>query len=173
FFAKGYGWADVDKRIPVNPETTMFRIGSVSKLFTWTSVMQLVEQGKLDLNTDINRYLDFQIPATYPEPITLAHVMTHTPGFEEDSRDLCTTDSAHITPMGKWLPTHMPKRVRPPGTFSSYSNWATATAGYIVERASGKSWDEYIEANILGPLGMEHTTGRQPLPAKFAADMTP
>jgi len=172
YFSKGYGWADVDKRIPVDPETTMFRIGSVTKLFTWTSVMQLVEQGKLDLNTDINTYLDFKIPATYAEPITLTHVLTHTLGLEEDGRDLFTKDPNHITPMGTWLPAHMPKRVRAPGIQSSYSNWGAATAGYIVERTSGKSWDEYLEANIFTPLGMAHTTGRQPLPTQYDADMT-
>ena len=129
FFAKGYGSADVRQQRPVVADSTMFRVGSISKLFTWTAVMQLVEQGKLDLNTDINKYLDFKIPATFPQPITLTHVMTHTPGFEEEPRDLFTEDSTHIQPMGKWLPAHMPKRVRPPGTFASYSNWATATAG--------------------------------------------
>jgi len=172
FFAKGYGYADFDARKPVDPERTMFRIGSVSKLFTWTAVMQLVEQGKLDLDKDINEYLDFEIPATFPEPITLTHVLTHTPGFEEDGRDLFTEDSTKVKPMSEWLPAHMPKRVRPPGVFSSYSNWATAVAGLIVERVSGMSWDDYIEKNILEPLGMRLTTGRQPLPEKFAADMS-
>ena len=171
--AKGYGYADVDKRKPVDPDKTMFRIGSISKLFTWTSVMQLNEQGKLDLNKDINEYLDFKIPATYPQPITLKDVLTHTPGLEEDGRDLFTEDPAHISPMGTWLPAHMPARVRPPGTFSSYSNWATATAGYIVERVGGeKTWDEYLEKHIIDPLGMTHTTVRQPLPEKFANDMS-
>lgn len=172
FFAKGYGYADVDQRKPVDPVGTMFRIGSVSKLFTWTAVMQLAEQGKLDLNADVNTYLDFKIPATYPEPITLTHILSHTPGLEEDGRDLFTEDSSHMVPMGRWLATHMPGRVRPPGTFSSYSNWATAVAGYIVGRVSGMSWDEYIEQHILGPLGMTQTTGRQPLPARFQADMS-
>ena len=173
FFAKGYGYADVAKRKPVDPATTLFRIGSITKLFTWTSVMQLAEQGKLDLSKDINEYLDFKIPATYPQPITLKDVLTHTPGFEEDPRDLFTEDPAHITPMGQWLPAHIPGRVRPPGTFSSYSNWATGAAGYIVERVGGeKSWDDYIEKHIIEPLGMTHTTGRQPLPAQFADDMS-
>jgi len=172
YFSKGYGWQDVDKRIPVDPEKTLFRIGSVTKLFTWNAVMQLVEQGKLDLNTDINTYLDFKIPDTYPEPITLTHLLTHTPGFEEDSRDLFTTDPKRMTPMGTWLPAHMPKRVRPPGIHSSYSNWGAATAGYIVERTSGKSYDEYLEANIFTPLAMNHTTARQPLPEQYDADMT-
>ena len=169
FFAKGYGASDVRQQRSVVADSTMFRIGSISKLFTWTAVMQLVEQGKLDLNTDINRYLDFKIPETFAQPITLTHVMTHTPGFEEDPRDLFTEDSSHITPMGKWLPAHMPKRVRAPGTYSSYSNWATATAGYIVERVSGMPFDDYVEKNILEPLGMTQTSTRQPLPAQFDA----
>ena len=173
FFAKGYGSADVRKGRPVAADSTMFRVGSITKLFTWTAVMQLVEQGKLDLNTDINKYLDFKIPATFPnQPITLTHVMTHTPGLEEDPRDLFTEDSNHITPMGKWLPAHMPKRVRPPGTYSSYSNWATATAGYIVERVSGIPYDTYVEKNILEPLGMTQTSTRQPLPARYTNDMS-
>jgi CubicO group peptidase (beta-lactamase class C family) len=172
FFTKGYGSADVRQQHPVTADSTMFRIGSISKLFTWTAIMQLVEQGKLDLDADINKYLDFKIPATFPQPITLTHVMTHTPGFEEEPRDLFTEDSTHITPMGKWLPAHMPKRVRPPGTYSSYSNWATATAGYIVERVSGMPFDQYIETNILEPLGMTSTTSRQPLPARFASRMS-
>lgn len=172
FFAKGYGASDVRQQRGVVADSTMFRIGSISKLFTWTAVMQLVEQGKLDLNKDINTYLDFKIPATYPQPITLTHVMTHTPGLEEDPRDLFTEDSSHITPMGKWLPAHMPKRVRPPGTYASYSNWATATAGYIVERVSGMPFDTYVEKNILEPLGMTSTTTRQPLPAKFDRQMS-
>ncbi len=172
-FAKGYGYADVAKRKPVDPEKTLFRIGSITKLFTWTSVMQLHEQGKLDLTKDINTYIDFKIPATFDKPITLNDVMTHTPGFEEDGRDLFTEDPAHITPMSKWLPAHMPARVRPPGTFSSYSNWATATAGYMVERLGGeKSYDDYIEKHITQPLGMTHTTTRQPLPPQFKDDMS-
>ena len=172
FFAKGYGSSDVRQQRGVSGDSTLFRIGSISKLFTWTAVMQLVEQGKLDLNADINQYLDFKIPATYPQPITLTHVMTHTPGLEEDPRDLFTEDSSRITPMGKWLPAHMPKRVRPPGTFAAYSNWATATAGYIVERVSGMSYHDYVDKNILEPLGMTMTSSRQPLPARYETSMS-
>ena len=172
FFAKGYGYSDVDRRASVDAERTLFRIGSTSKLFTWTAVMQLVEQGKLDLDTDVNRYLDFRIPETYPQPITLRHILTHTPGFEEDGRDLISDDSTKIVPLGRWLATHIPGRVRPPGTFSSYSNYATALAGYVVERVSGVPFDDYIDQRILAPLGMTQTTTRQPLPAKLSADMS-
>lgn len=172
-FAKGYGYADVAKRLPVDPERTLFRIGSVSKLFTWTGVMQLHEQGKLDLAQDVNAYIDFKIPATYPQPITLLDILTHTPGLEEDPRDLFTEDSAHIAPMSRWLPAHMPARVRPPATFASYSNWATGVAGYILERQGGeKTWDDYIEKRIFEPLGMTHSSSRQPLPAALRQDMS-
>lgn len=172
FYAKGYGYADVARRAPVDGERSLFRIGSTSKLFTWTAVMQLIEQGKLDLDADVNRYIDFKIPATYPQPITLRHIMTHTPGFEEDGRDLITEDSSRMIPTARWLATHMPARVRPPGTYSSYSNYATALAGYIVQRVSGMPWDDYIEQKILVPLGMTQTTTRQPLAARFRSDMS-
>lgn len=171
-FARGYGYANVDKREPVDAQRTLFRIGSISKTFTWTAVMQLVEQGKLDLNADVNTYIDFKIPATYPEPITLRHILTHTPGFEEDGRDLFTEDPAHIAQMKDWLPAHMPARVRAPGTYSSYSNWATALAGYIVERVSGLSFDEYMERHLFQPLGMVNASSRQPLPAALLPQMS-
>ena len=172
FFAKGYGYSDVGRRAPVDPSRTLFRIGSTSKLFTWTSVMQLAEQGKLDLDADVNRYLDFKIPATYPQPITLRHIMTHTAGFEEDGRDLITDDPAKVIPLGRFLATHMPARVRPPGRYSSYSNYATALAGYVVQRVSGQPWDDYVEQHVLAPLGMTQTSTRQPLPAALRADMS-
>jgi CubicO group peptidase (beta-lactamase class C family) len=172
FFAKGYGYADVARRKPVDAERSLFRIGSTSKLFTWTAIMQLVEQRKLDLDADVNKYLDFKIPATFPQPITMRHIMTHTPGFEEDSRDLISDDSTTLIPLGRWLAAHIPGRVRPPGTFASYSNYATALAGYVVQRVSGVPWDDYIEQHVLAPLGMTQTTTRQPLPRALRADMS-
>src|SRR5438045_3212809 len=109
FYANGYGYSDVAHRTPVSADRSLFRIGSTSKLFTWTAVMQLVEQGKLDLDTDVNKYIDFKIPSTYQQPITLRHIMTHTPGFEEDGRDLITDDSTRLIPLGRWLATDMAK----------------------------------------------------------------
>lgn len=170
--SKGYGFADVGERRPVDADRTMFRIGSVTKLFTWTAVMQLVEAGRIDLDADVNTYLDFEIPDTYDEPITMRHILSHTPGFEEDSRDLFAKDSTGIVPMGTWLADNIPARVRPPGQYSSYSNYATALAGYVVERVSGTPYDAYIEQHILQPLGMDQTTSRQPLPAGLVDDMS-
>jgi CubicO group peptidase (beta-lactamase class C family) len=172
FFAKGYGYADVQNRVPVDPDTTLFNTGSVGKPFTWTAVMQLVEQGKLKLNADVNTYLDFNIPATYPEPITLIHLMTHTPGFEERLYGISASSPEKIVPLGQWLARNIPARVRRPGEFASYSNYGASLAGYIVQRVSGMSYDEYIETNILQPLGMAHTTSRQPLPPELAAYMS-
>ena len=164
FFAKGYGYADVEKRTPVSPENTLFRPGSISKLFTWTAVMQQVEQGKLDLDRDVNDYLDFKIPATYPKPITLRNCMTHTPGFEETIQELFVRDAKDLRPIDYYLKHHLPQRIFPPGTTPAYSNYATAMAGYIVQRVSGQRFDDYIEDHILKPLGMTHSTFRQPLP---------
>ena len=172
FFAKGYGYADVKNRVPVDPDTTLFDTGSVGKLFTWTAVMQLVEQGKLDLNADVNTYLDFKIPATYPEPITLIHLMTHTPGFEDRLYGIYASSPEKIVPLGEWLARNIPARVRPPGEFTSYSNYGVSLAGYIVQRVSGMSYDEYIETNILQPLGMANSTTRQPVPPELDANMS-
>lgn len=172
FFAKGYGYADVEKRVPVDAGKTLFRIGSISKLFTWTAILQLVEEEKVSLDADVNTYLDFKIPATFPAPIALRHMMTHTPGFEDDARDLWARDVSGIVPLGAWLASHVPARVRPPGELASYSNYAAALAGYVVERASGTPWGERIEQRVLAPLGMEHASVRQPLPESLRADMS-
>ena len=163
-FAKGYGFSNVEKRIPVSPDNTLFRPGSISKLFTWTSVMQLVEQGKLDLNKDVNEYLDFKIPEAYGKPITLANIMTHTSGFEETARDLFVAKDSQMISLGDYLKTHLPKRIFPPGVVPAYSNYATSLAGYIVQRVSGKPFAEYVQENIFAPLGMTKTTFLEPLP---------
>ena len=164
FFAKGYGDADLENGIPVDPERTNFRIGSVTKLFTWTAVMQLAEQGKLDLDADINTYLDFRIPDTYPQPITLKHLMTHTAGFEDRYFEQLTLDADEQVPTREWLISHMPARVRPPGDIAAYSNYGTSLAGYIVAQVSGHPYDQYIQEHILNPLGMVHTTAQWPMP---------
>jgi CubicO group peptidase (beta-lactamase class C family) len=168
---KGYGLADRDKNIPVDPHKTLFRPGSVSKLFTWVAVMQLVEQGKLDLDADLNRYLDFTIPGRNGKALTLRHVMTHTTGFEETARDLLTYD-APGPDLGKVLKGYIPPYLYDPGTTPGYSNYATALAGYIVQRASGKSFDDYMDQHVFGPLGMKQSTFRQPLPDALKGQMS-
>jgi CubicO group peptidase (beta-lactamase class C family) len=180
FFQKGYGFADTEKSVPVDPAQTLFRPGSVSKLFTWTSVMQLVEQGKLDLDADVNTYLkDFQVAATWPQPVKLRNIMTHTAGFEDGAVGyLFASKVEDLLPLGKWVAAHEPTRVRPPttdfsdGTGASYSNWATALAGHIVETVSGQSFDDYVAQHIFQPLGMEHSTFSEPLPESLAPHMS-
>lgn len=163
-FAKGYGYADVEKKKPVSAQDTLFRPGSVSKLFTWTAVMQLFEQGKLDLDRDINEYLDYKIPDAFGKPITLKNILTHTPGFEEQIKDLFSTDTSTKPNLGQYLKAHIPARIYPPGTVPAYSNYATAVAGYIVERVSGRPFEDYVNENIFKPLKMERSTFAQPLP---------
>jgi CubicO group peptidase (beta-lactamase class C family) len=176
FFAKGYGHADRAAGKKVDPDRTLFRIGSVSKLFTWTAVMQQVEQGKLDLNADVNTYLagsPVHVPDLYPQqPITMMHLMTHTAGFEDYVIGLFARTPAAMRPLGDVLADQLPARVRPPGQLSSYSNHGTALAGYIVERLSGVPFEQYVEKQILAPLQMAHTTARQPVPEVLAPDMS-
>jgi CubicO group peptidase (beta-lactamase class C family) len=169
FFAKGCGDADLKKGIPVDPERTNFRTGSIAKLFTWTAVMQLAEQGKLDLNADVNDYLDFRIPATYPQPITLKHLMTHTAGFESLYYERLAKDPNDLEPPREWLISHMPARVSPPSDVAAYSDYGAALAGYIVARVSGEPYDRYVQEHILDPLGMAHTTARPSMPPDINA----
>ncbi|MFQ3594795.1 MAG: serine hydrolase domain-containing protein [Sphingomonadaceae bacterium] len=170
--AKGYGLADVASRRPVRPDSTLFRPGSVSKLLTWTAVMQQVEEGRLDLDRDVNAYLDFAIPPFEGEAITLRHILTHTPGFEESVRYLITSNPDAMMPLGDLMKRALPNRVYPPGTMPAYSNYATALAGYIVERVSGVPLETYFERRIFAPLGMERSTFRQPLPDALAPLMS-
>lgn len=173
---KGYGYSDPEQRIPVDPKRTLFRPGSASKLFTWTAVMQLVEQGKIDLHTDVNKYLDFEIPAQVlqsgrePQPITMAHLMTHTPGFEDQGKDLFLLEKDKMQALGDYLKNYLPARVFPPGAVMAYSNYGSALAGYIVERVSGQPFEAYVEQHIFSPLGMKNSTFRQP-PAELNAEL--
>jgi CubicO group peptidase (beta-lactamase class C family) len=164
-YRHGYGYADVEKRTPVTADGTLFRPGSVSKLFTWTAVMQMVEQGKIDLDENVNTYLDFKIPDTFAKPITMRNLMTHTAGFEESVKDLIVQPGTEWPSLRQYLVGHMPERVFAPGTTPAYSNYGATLAGYIVQRVSGVPFDTYVEQNIFAPLKMTHTTFRQPLPA--------
>jgi len=132
-YANGYGYADLERKISASAGKTVFRVGSISKLFTWTAVMQLVEQGRLDLNQDVNLYLsDFQIPATFAEPITLSHLMTHTAGFEDDIvNGAVFVSEAEYQPLDEFLSRKMPARIFPPGQVVAYSNYGAALAGEL------------------------------------------
>jgi CubicO group peptidase (beta-lactamase class C family) len=161
---KGYGFADVAERKPVDPERTLFRAGSVSKLFGWTAVMQLVEQGKLDLDADINTYLDFKVPPRDGKPISLRHLMTHTSGFDETVRGLIMSNPKDLQSLGETVKRWVPPRVTDAGSTPAYSNYGATLAAYIVERVSGEAFDDYVERHIFTPLEMTHSSFRQPLP---------
>jgi CubicO group peptidase (beta-lactamase class C family) len=158
---KGYGYANIEKKIPMDGQKTVLEAGSVSKLFAWTAVMQLVEEGKLDLDEDIDNYLPKGLlkKKSFKKPITIKHLMSHTAGFEESVEKMMVFDTKDIEPLGKYLAEKdQPKQVNKPGEIMAYSNFSTDLAGYIVERVSGKSFNDYVTENIFKPLGMEHST---------------
>lgn len=173
-FSKGYGYLDVDKRTPVDPVTSLFRPGSISKLFTWISVMQQVEQGKLDLDADVNQYLKtFQIKDSWPgQPVTLRHIMTHTGGFEDGALGfLIIDDPNRIIPLHEAMARYQPDRINPPGEHVAYSNWATALAGLVVANVSGLEFNDYVQQYIFDVLGMKYATFVEPLPPHLEANM--
>ena len=166
---KGYGYSDWKKKTPVNPVTTIFRLASISKLFTWISIMQLEELGKVDLDADVNRYLDFQITPAFGQPVTLRNLMTHTGGFEEESRDIIITDQKWKVSLRDFLIQNQPRRLFPPGKIPAYSNYGVGVASYVVQRVSGEPFEQYVGEHIFAPLGMIHSTFYQPPPNGFPA----
>ncbi|QWP77285.1 beta-lactamase family protein [Lysobacter sp. K5869] len=169
--AKGYGYADREKGRPMDAARTVIRPGSISKLFTWTAVMQLVEKGKLDLDADVNDYLDFRIRDYRGQGVTLRQLMTHSAGFEESNKHLFAADPSRLRPLRAYLETVQPERIYPPGRVPAYSNYGVALAGYIVERVARQPFNDYIEEHVLMPLDMRRSTFRQPLPKGLAGDM--
>ncbi|MFV2195441.1 serine hydrolase domain-containing protein [Nocardiopsis sp. LOL_012] len=169
--ARGYGYADTGADggdpVPVDPEETLFRVASVSKPVTATAVMGLVQEGELDLDADVNDYLDFTLPAAFDEPVTMRHLLSHTPGFEERLRGMLLAEGVEPDLRG-YLVEDPPERVYPPGTVPAYSNYGYALAGYIVERTVGVPFDRYVEETVLGPLGMDSSSFSQPLPGDLS-----
>ena len=170
-FMKGYGFADLESGEAVDPERHLFRTGSVSKVFTWTAIMQLAEKGLVDLDADIRQYLDFEIPdhlhgarKEKADPITLKHLMAHTAGFEDVLEGLFRLDPDQHPPLRDYLMGRIPARIYPPGQIMAYSNYGPALAGYIIERVSGKRFEAYMQDHVLQPLGMVSSSFLQPLP---------
>lgn len=164
---RGYGHADTGAEGGepelVDPEQTLFRGASVAKVFTATAVMQLIEAGDLDLDTDVRDYLDFDLPLTYDEPVTLRHLLSHTAGFEDRYRGLFHASDAGVD-LRTYLATDPPEQIYPPGSTPAYSNYGLGVAGYIVEHVSGTSFETYISEHITAPLQMASSTFAQPLP---------
>jgi CubicO group peptidase (beta-lactamase class C family) len=165
---KGYGFSDVKNSKPVDPKTTIFRLASISKLFTWISIMQLQEQGKLDIDTDVNRYLDFQIKPAFDHRVTLRNLMTHTGGFEEKINDIIVLDPKQQPTLRDDIINNQPHRLFPPGTVSAYSNYGVGLASYIVQRVSGEPFEKYVQDHIFTPLGMTHSSFYQPVQKELA-----
>ena len=159
---EGFGLADIEAGRPVVPEETLFRIGSVSKTFTWTAVMMLVERGLIDLDTDVNEYLiDVEVREAFGEPVTMRHLMHHRAGFE-DSLQLFAVADDDPRLLSVLLSRHQPKRVYPPGARTIYSNWGSALAAQLVEDVSRVDYGEFVQTEILDPLGMNDTTWLPP-----------
>ena len=165
--AKGYGFADFADEKRVSAQGTLFRPGSISKLFTAIAVMQLVEAGQLDLDRDVAEYLDFEIPRNFPEPITLRRILTHTAGFEESLKNLFGAGEMPM-PHRDYLLAHMPAQVYRPGTVPAYSNYGISVAGYIVERLTNQPLHQYLAQRIFDPLAMNSSSFEQPLPETLA-----
>jgi CubicO group peptidase (beta-lactamase class C family) len=157
--AKGYGMSEIDQHHPVSPEKTLFHLGSISKLITATAVMQLVERGDLDLHSDINQYLNsFQIDATYPEPVTLFHLLTHTSGLEQHGIGTGAHSAGDFVDMPTYLQQRTPQRLVPPGEVIIYSSVGIAIAGQVMTEISGKQFAKYVRQHLFDPLNMTHST---------------
>ncbi|AUI61937.1 serine hydrolase [Amycolatopsis sp. BJA-103] len=165
-FSKGYGVSSIDTQAKVDPERTGFLINSVGKSIAATAAMQLVEQGKLALDADVNGYLkSFQLPDTFPgRPVTLFSLLTHTAGFEDHVYRMFTPRDEKLPPLAEHLATEIPTRVRPPGEHAAYSNYGFALTGHLVELASGQSYADYVRQHIFEPLGMKNSSVAQPTP---------
>ena len=168
---RGYGYSDVEKRTPVDPKLTLFRPGSVSKLFTWTAVMQLVEQGKIDLDADVNQYIDFKIPARDGKPVTMRKLMQHVAGFEEQAKGIMSEDPKSLgyeALLKQWVPERVfaPGRRRPIRTTAR--RWPATSCSVF----PASPFDDYIDKHIFAPLDMKHSTFRQPLPANLVPLMS-
>lgn len=162
-FAQGYGYSDVKSRRPVDVNSTLFRAASASKLLPWLLTMQLVEEGRLNLDADVNTYLDFKIPYRFGKPITMRHLMTHTAGFAERFHGVFDQDLSR--PLGDMLRDNVPLQAYAPGTTVAYSNYGAALAGYIVQRLRHQPWDRVVAERIFRPVEMTSSTVMQPVPA--------
>lgn len=158
--SKGYGYADKEAEVLADEADTAFRIGSVSKTMVALAAVQLEEQGKLDMNADITPYLEADFPK-FKYPITMQQLLTHTGGFENKDSGLFISENESTKPLSEVVRTYKPEQVFVPGEVASYSNYGLALAGYVVERISGSSFEEYAKEKIFAPLKMNNTTYSQ------------
>ncbi|KAL0209585.1 hypothetical protein RCL1_008423 [Eukaryota sp. TZLM3-RCL] len=171
---KGYGLQNHET--PVSPDSSLFRPGSVSKLFTYTAIMQLVEQNIVSLDDPITDHLHLTLStkilfAKSSEPIKIRHLMTHSPGLEDVMLGLLVFEEDKIISLNDLL-DKFPRRIYPAGSIIAYSNFGVALLGLVIENKSGKSFENYIKDNLFAPLEMHHSTFEQPLPEDLKPLMT-
>ena len=157
-YQKGYGFANIARRQPVDPERTIWRIGSISKVFTATAIVQLADRGRLRLTDDVNSYLTrFKVPGTFPQPVTFQHLLTHTAGFDEIRPGTRAETAAGVLPLGDFLAKRL-IRLRPPGRTISYSTYGVTLGGFLVEQISGMDFETYLTRNVWRPLAMNRSS---------------
>ncbi len=162
-FAKGYGVSEVESAESIDPAHTLFRVASVSKLITATAVMQLVEAGKVDLDADVNTYLDGAwVPDFDGAPLSLRQLLTHTAGFDDRFLGMAAQRAEELGDLGAYLRDRLPPRVMPPASAISYSNHGVALAGLVVEEVSGQAFTDYVQQHIFDPLDMTRATFHLP-----------
>ena len=188
-FARGYGKADLASDRPFTPDGTIFPIASVSKLFTATAAMQLVDSGAVLLDADVNRYLESaKVPPTLPAPVTVAQLLSHTSGLDElPGRRV--RSASELMPLGQFLSQRL-VRVHAPGEMTSYSSYGMALAGLMVEEVSDTPFESYLREHIWKPLEMDDTSitppadkeqlatayeldGERPVPVPYEIYQTP
>jgi len=156
-FAKGYGYADLDTRRPMT-ESTIVRIGSISKVMTAVAVSQLADRGRIDLRRDVNQYLrSLKVPATFSAPITPWHLLTHTAALDEIRPGTMAETAEQLQSLSDFL---RPRLVRyaAPGVATAYSTYASTLAGLLVEEVAGQPLETYLIRNVWRPLGMVSTS---------------
>jgi len=163
---RGYGIAGLNPERRVDPARTLFRIGSTSKTFTYLQALMLIDAGKLDLDAPVNRYLpnEVRLPDDDYAPVLVRHLLTHTAGFEDSALGhLFAKTPQDVVSLADYVRRHRPMRVREPGTHAVYSNYSVALLGVLVQAVSGTPFETLAERDLFAPMGMHHTTFREPL----------
>lgn len=168
-YARSYGVAAIEPRRTATTDSTIWRVGSISKVFTATAVMQLVDKGKIDLDAPVGRYVRrVSIPDTFPEPVTVRHLLNHSAGFDEINPGRQAAARDGVLSLSDFLQGKL-IRLRPPGRTIAYSTYGITLAGELVEEVSGLPFETYLRQNIWEPLGMSRTSIA--VPAKRQGDV--
>lgn len=156
-YRAGFGRREVFQEIPVDPERTIWRIGSISKVMTGVAVLQLADRGLLDLDADVDDLLsEVQVPATFEEPVRVRHLLTHTAGFDQIGLGRHASSHEEVRPLGDFLAENL-VRIRPPGVVSTYDTYGITLAGHLVEEVTGLSYEEVLERHVFEPLDMHRS----------------